>query len=171
MLMMFFKAIKIPSLGLITIIFFIGCGFPMSCEHRESNVVRYDNGHQLLSVNDLTKNGEKLDKITVRSIGSDSVLLGEEFLIKVFLDTPTFEIINAFVDCSDTPIPAVDTISYQVIGCTKSLFVKDDTGHIGFKPQKVGEGSFPSITILTRDSERIYRTFNYSFSYKVYDLK
>lgn len=100
-------------------------------------------------------------------VSNDSVLVGNELLVKIFLESDELKLVDAFVDCKSVSDPAVDTSTYRVLGCSNRLFVQNDTVFIGFRAGKPGVQRFPDITLLTRDPEKIFRTFKYSFEYKV----
>ncbi|MFZ6009772.1 MAG: hypothetical protein ACOYXT_05430 [Bacteroidota bacterium] len=137
-----------------------------SCKDKV-DVVEYENGLQLLTVNDLTRSGRKIQRPEIIRTSHDPVFVGEKLLVKISLRTTDMKIVDAFVDCKATPNPTVDTVTNKVSGCSKGLIVENDTILIVFRPTIPGVKQFPEITILTKDNERVFRTFKYSFDYKV----
>lgn len=150
---------KFMSLGVFALVLF-------SCI-KKVDLLQYEEGQQLLTLNNLTRYGYRIGSPLVRKISQDSILVKEELLVKIFLEKSDLEIVDAFFDCQPVTNPAVDTTTYHVRGCSKRLIVQNDTILIGFRPTELGLYEFPEITILTRDDEKIFRTYNYSFQYKV----
>jgi hypothetical protein len=150
-------------LTLINILAFV------SCAGRKDKIdpVRYLGIEQLLTVNDVDREGGNFVAPEISKLSQDSVVFGEELVVKIFLDREDLHVLEAFVDCQTVPNPAVDTTTYSVTGCSNRLIVQNDTIFIGFRPPEPGIKKFPAITILTRDREKIFRTFTYSFDYKV----
>jgi hypothetical protein len=137
-----------------------------SCK-KDIDLVQYREGQQLLTVNNLKKNGENLKSPDIEKVSRDSVNSGEELVVKIFLKDSYLKIVDAFVDCESVENAMVDTATYKVSGCSKGLVVQNDTIFIGFRPTEPGSQEFPEITILTKDSDKIFRTLKYSFLYKV----
>ena len=131
------------------------------------NLVQYREGEQLLTMNGVERNGEEFIAPRILRLSKDSVLVGEELLVKIFLNDKDIAIVDAFVDCKLVANPSVDTTTYSVSGCSRGLIVQGDTIFIGFRPSEPGVKRFSEITILTRDRARIFRTLQYSFDYKV----
>lgn len=131
-------------------------------------MVKFQDGRQLLTVNTVKRNGEKLEEFKIKRTSSDSISVGTELLIKIFLNGTALKIVDAFVDCETVLNPSVDTTTYNVSGCSKGLIIENDTILIGFKPTETGMHTFPEITILTKDKEKTYRTYKYSFEYFVF---
>jgi hypothetical protein len=71
------------------------------------------------------------------------------------------------VDCESIAHASVDTATHEVSGCKQRLYVKEDTILIAFRAAASGLKTFPEITILTKDEDRIFRTMKYTFEYKV----
>ena len=150
---------------LLTILFAFSCS-PGS----DRNLVEYRNGRQLLNVNETQRNGDRLDKPTVKRLSPDSISVGEEFLARIFLDDKDFDLVAAYFDCDTSQLQTVDTttaVPYKIDGCKWRLEVKSDTIFIAFHGGKPGKRTFHEITILTRDREKIYRTQKYTFDYTV----
>jgi hypothetical protein len=138
-----------------------------SCKEK-IDLVEYKEGRQLLIVNNLKRNGDSLAAIKIGSIGLDSIEVGKELLIKIFIESPDLKVVDAFIYCKPVSEPSVDTLTFKISGCSQGLIVQNDTVLIGFKPEQVGSYAFPEITMLTRDGERVYRTAKYTFNYNVY---
>jgi hypothetical protein len=142
----------------------------LSCSNGKTDqvsLVKYEGGEQLLTLNSLTTKGGEINEPSIRKISPDSVVAGEELLVKIFIQEPSMKLVDAFFDCQRVPTPAVDTTTFNVRGCRKKLFIRNDTITIGFRPTETGLQSFPVITILTRDKEKIFRTYDYTFKYNV----
>jgi hypothetical protein len=142
------------------------CLFAFSCK-KKIDLAQYQDGQQLLTVNDVKRNGDKIKEPRIMKISTDSVFVGEEFLVKIFLEDADLKIVDAFFNCNPVASPTVDTTTYKVSGCSNGLIVKNDTILIGFSPTELGVQKFPEITILTKDKESIFRTLKYSFEYKI----
>lgn len=140
------------------------------CGNRDDNerLLKYnEKGRQLLNLNELKTNGEQWEKPIVVKKGPDSITIGQEFRAVIYLTEKEPRIVEAYFDCESVSDASVDTLTFDVSGCSKKLFIQNDTVLIGFRPAKEGEIEFPRITLLTVDRNRIFRTVNYSFKYKV----
>jgi hypothetical protein len=148
----------------VLVVFFIA-----SCKNKNDKIdlVQYRGGQQLLTMNDLQRNGQKFITPRIVRLSDDSVLVGNELLVKIFLDRGELELVDAFIDCSEVTNLAVDTSTYKISGCANGLIVQNDTIFIGFRVSKLGVQKFSEITLLTRDAEKVFRTFKYSFEYIV----
>jgi len=154
---------------------FIGICVLASCQQKQENVsiVEYRNGRQLLTLNNKTKNGEKLAQPSVELLAPDTIEVNEKFKAQIYLGDKNYRLIAAYFDCQLVANPTVDTVVYtandykRLDGCKKELFVKNDTIRIEFQPTTSGIKTFSEITILTLDKEQIFRTQNYSFRYYV----
>lgn len=133
----------------------------------KKDLVEYVDGRQLLTLNNLSRDGSAFDSPEIGKIKPDSVLVGEEFLARIFLVGTDLKIVNAFVDCDKVDNPSVDTATYKVSGCKTRLIVKDDTVIFALRPTQAGIEISPTFTILTRDTENVLRTVDYVFAYKV----
>jgi len=101
-------------------------------------------------------------------ISKDSVVVGEEVLVKIFIEEASdLKIVDAFFDCELVAPALVDTSTYKISGCSKGLIVENDTIVIAFEAMTPGVKEFSEITILTKDIDRVFRTFKYSFGYTV----
>jgi hypothetical protein len=109
----------------------------------------------------------------VRATVPDSVEVGNELLVKIFLEDKNFQLVDAYIGCSFVDNPTVDTVvntlykRKRLDGCTQGLLVVNDTIKIGFRPTTPGMKSFEEITILTRDLEKVFRTQKFTFDYRV----
>jgi hypothetical protein len=118
-------------------------------------------------MNGIARNGDQLITPRILEISRDSILVGDELLVKVFLENKDFKLVKAFIDCDSIAEAAVDTTTYKLSGCSRTLLVQNDTVFIGFRPMNPGLQKISGITVLTRDKERIFRTFRHSFDYTV----
>jgi len=91
-----------------------------SCDSKQTDkeLVEYVNGRQLLTVNNINRDGSNFDTPKIEKITPDSILIGDEFLAKVFLTGTDLVIADAFVDC-DIVVEnsSADTVTYKVSGC------------------------------------------------------
>jgi hypothetical protein len=129
--------------------------------------VRYEGGRQLLTLNHSSLEGEYIETPAFAKIAPDAVSVGEELVVKIFIKDAKLTIADAFVNCKSVENPAVDTLTYKVSGCSQGLVVQHDTIFIALRPAEIGVKTFPEITVLTRDTSRVFRTFVYSFEYNV----
>ncbi|MBT1707806.1 hypothetical protein KK062_06220 [Fulvivirgaceae bacterium PWU5] len=144
--------------------------FGVSCKNRNESIdlVEYQDGKQLLTMDKLERNGREFIIPKIHRLSKDSVLVGNELLVKIFLGRNDLDLVNAFLDCDSTVVnPTVDTTTYRISGCSRGLIVQNDTILIGFHPTKPGVQRFSEITILTKDRKKVFRTLKYSFEYKV----
>ena len=139
----------------------------LSCNASEKDLLRYQDGRQLLNLNDTNRKGEKLDRPAIMKLASDTVKVGKTYAAKLFLADKNYRLVEAFFDCKQVDNPTVDTTSHKVNGCFKGLLVHDDTIRIEFRPMIPGNMTFPQITILTKDQENIFRTMEYQLDYVV----
>lgn len=141
----------------------------VACEpkNRDRAYVQYKDGKQLLTVNGIEGNGDTLQEFTTLIMAPDTVAVGQEFTAKVFLSTEYLKIADAYVNCAAIKWAAVDTMTYEIVGCEEGLMVKDDTVFIAFRAKAPGTYKFPEITILTVDPKKIFRAHKYSFNYTV----
>ena len=141
--------------------------FSCDTKSNDKDVVEYGDGRQLLTVNEIKRNGEKNEVPIINLVSPDSARIGEEFLAKIFLSGADLKIAGAFVDCENVDNASVDTVTYKVSDCKNRLIVMDDTILVAFKPTTSGVRKFSEITILTRDMDKVFRTMKYSFDYNV----
>ena len=140
----------------------------LSCtSDKSTDIVKYDGQEQLLTLSKRNRDGSKRQAPVIKRISPDSVSTGNEFLAEIFIADSTLKITNAFFECQPVQVPAVDTVTHKVRGCTKQLLIRNDTIFIGFRPTETGLKEFPVITILTMDDDNIFRTFDYRFQYVV----
>jgi hypothetical protein len=140
----------------------------VSCsKNQETDFVKYEGTKQLLTLNSIQKNGDKLAKPEVKKITPDSVLVGDQFLAKIFFQGDDLNIIDAYADCDTVDNPMVDTVTHKLTGCSRKLVVERDTIFIEFRPTQLGTRTFSPLTILTKGRDKIYRTYNYTFNYRV----
>lgn len=139
----------------------------------DRNLLQYINGRQLLNLNGLTLDGNPIEDLKVERISPDSITVGEPFLAKIFITDKDYRLIDAYVECTTIENPTVDTAANpankrkRLDGCTKGLFVHNDTIFISFTPSLPGQKAFEEITLLTKDSNQVFRTQKYTFDYYV----
>ncbi|MEL6559325.1 MAG: hypothetical protein AAFQ94_14135 [Bacteroidota bacterium] len=145
------------------------------CQQRleKLDLVEYQNGRQVLNMNDRAKDGKKLVLPTVEINAPDTIKVNEKFNAEIYLSDSNYQLVAAYFDCELVDHPTVDTVVYtandtkRLDGCRKGLMVKNDTILIQFYPSRSGQRTFSEITILTLDNDRIFRTQNYSFNFYV----
>ena len=141
--------------------------FSCDTKSRDKAFVEYVDGRQLLTVNAIKRNGEKSEGPKINLVSPASARIGKEFLAKIFLSGTDLRIVDAFVACENVDNASVDTATYEVSGCKHGLIVKNDTILIAFKPTTSGLKKFSEITILTKGTDKVFRTMKYTFDYKV----
>jgi hypothetical protein len=94
-----------------------------SCDTKltDNDLVEYVDGRQLLTLNNSNRDGSDFDEPKISKLTPDSVLIGEEFLARIFLSDTDLTITDAFVNCDNVENPSVDTITYKVSGCKNGL--------------------------------------------------
>ncbi|GMQ29018.1 MULTISPECIES: hypothetical protein [Cyclobacteriaceae] len=137
-----------------------------SCAEKRFENIQYQNGNQILNVNSTNRNGEAIEPVLMKAISPDTVEIGELIDVKVFLSQPNFKIVDASFDCEVSDMSLADTTNNKIIGCSKGLFVENDTVRIQFNVGgDFGEKDFPEIVILSKGDDNVYRyhkgTFNY----------
>jgi hypothetical protein len=134
----------------------------------ENGVVKYIDGYQILSVNNLTKEGRFLDTIKVLSSASDSLDMGKAYHIKVFLSSPEVKVAYAYWNADINEKSTVDTTSGTVNALKGTVFrIKDDTVQVNFTVGGLQPGpeEFKVITVISVDKEKVYRYHNGSIRY------
>jgi hypothetical protein len=147
----------------LVVILLVACGR----KKYGADFVRYIGNQQLLTLDSLERDGREFVPPEIIRYCPDSIAVGEELLIKIFLKDSDLRLVNAYVGCKVTVPQTVDTSSYRVSGCTEGLVVRDDTIMIGFRPMTLGLHSFSDISILTKDPDGIFRLIKYRFQYRV----
>ena len=86
-----------------------------------------------------------MDDPKIEIISADTIGIGEPFLAKIFLADSDYKLIDAYFDCETVQNPTVDTVvnttnkRKRLDGCTKGLFVDNDTIFISFTPSLPGQ--------------------------------
>ena len=141
-------------------------GLPLiSCN--EEKEVEYVDGKQRLNFNNETLKGDAV-KIGLINNGADSVVQGEELILKITMSDKDYKIVNAMFNCSVNDSSLVDTVTYKIDDCKKELLVKDDTILIAFKPNVVGQHQFTETVIgISKGPDNILRYHTGTFDYTV----
>ena len=84
---------------------------------------------------------------SIKAIYPKSIQKGKEFVAKMYSTDPSLEIVNAVVECDD--FSKIDSISFKIQGCTKELFIKNDTVFLAFTPSFTGEFLFENINLIS----------------------
>jgi hypothetical protein len=138
------------------------------CERPQNDVVQYINGKQVLNMNTLSRAGSAIDKIDLTTSLPDTIRKGEELHARIFLPDKRYKIADAFYNCKVNSKSLVDTLSKRIDGCRDGLIVEDDTVEIYLTAGNVeGWKQFYNITVLSVDSDRVYRYHNGTFKYYV----
>ncbi|PZX56096.1 hypothetical protein LV84_02464 [Algoriphagus ratkowskyi] len=103
-----------------------------SCAEKNIDKIQYQEGNQILNVNNSNRHGETIEPVLMQSISPDTVEIGEQINIKVFLSQPGFKIVDASFDCEVSDFSLADTTNNKIIGCSKGLLVENDTVRIQF---------------------------------------
>jgi hypothetical protein len=139
-----------------------------SCGEKKAVSVQYKDGKQILSMNTITKMGERIDPIVLQAVAPDTVQIGDEFSAKLFLSNSAYNIVDARFDCPLTDLSVADTSRRKIIGCTKGLLVDKDTIRIYFRVGgDYGLKQFDEITALSMDTNNIFRYHTGTFKYFV----
>jgi len=139
-----------------------------SCAEKKIDKIQYQDGNQILNVNNFNRYGETIDPVLMKTISPDTVEIGEQINVKVFLSQPNFKIVDARFDCEISDLSLADTTNNKIIGCSKGLLVDKDTIRIQFiVGGDFGNKEFPEITILSKDDDSIYRYHKGTFNYLV----
>jgi hypothetical protein len=139
-----------------------------SCQVPQGDVVRYINGKQVLSMNTLSRNGTRIDKVDLIARLPDTIKKGEEVHAQIYLQNNGYKIADAFYNCKVNDQSLVDTLSKRIDGCRDGLIVEDDTVEIYFTvANSEGWKQFYDITVLSVDADQVYRYHNGTFRYYV----
>ena len=137
----------------------------MSCN--EDKEVEYMDGKQRLNLNNQTLNGTPV-AIGLINHGADSVIQGEELILKITTSDKNYKIVNALFDCPVNDSSLVDTVTYKIKGCEKRLIVEDDTILVAFKPKEIGQHQFSETVIgISIGPDNILRYHTGTFDYTV----
>jgi hypothetical protein len=147
-----------------------------SCSHKQTagskvagkSVVKYIDGYQELSVNNLTKDGRFLDTIKVLNSASDSLDMGKGYNINVFLSNSDVKIAYAYLKADINEKSLVDTTSGTVNISRGVVFrIKNDTVQVNFTVSEFQPGpkEYGVITVISVDKEKVYRYHNGSIRY------
>ncbi len=139
----------------------------MACGKSRESLVQYRDGRQLLTVNETDTEGNRITLPDVKLIAPDTIEIGEDFLAKIFLEGSDQKFVVAFAHCDSVASQLIDTATYRIDGCQAKLFEEDDTVQIAFRPQHEGNKTFGPVKIITKDSNKILRSIDYSFDYVV----
>lgn len=141
--------------------------FGLACSSTSSSdYLEYINGNQLLNLNEIYRNGDKLESPEIVTIIPDSIFVDEFVKFQITLNSKAFKIAEAYYDCDSVSNPVVDTSTLKIKGCETGLLVEKDTINIHLNPVTPGMKHFNNIEILTVDNQNIYRTYKHSFTYK-----
>ena len=129
--------------------------------------MEYVDGKQRLNLNKQTVSGTPVS-IGLINQGADSVIQGEELILKITTSDKDYKIVNAMFDCPINDSSLVDTVTYKVDGCNKELLVKNDTILIAFKPNEVGRHQFSeTIMGISKGKDNLLRYHTGTFNYTV----
>ena len=103
---------------------------------------------------------------------ADTLKVNEKVLAKIFSKNNNWEIIKAYVDCEGIQdLNGIELDNEKIRGCTKELFVKNDTILIQFTPTELGPEEFGQIMVLMNKGNNEYQLVKSGFSYVVVQNK
>lgn len=86
------------------------------------------------------------------------------------LPEPGSKVTKACFDCTKCSKPNLVNVQNETIkGCSKALFVEQDTILIEFTPSKLGKIKFPEIRVLLERGANDFSVFETGFEYTVVD--
>jgi len=99
---------------------------------------------------------------------NDTVNVNEKVIAKIYPNDRNWNIIKAYFDCENNlKSNKINILDETVDGCTKELFVRNDTIIIQFVPSKVGVGEFGQIKALMKRGKDEFKVLESDFNYIV----
>jgi len=100
---------------------------------------------KLLPLLGLLSCGTTSKDVELEVLIKDTVNVEEKVLAKVYSNNSDWKLIKAYFDCINDSISSIDFSNETIEGCSKDLFVKNDTVLIQFTPKKTGHQHFGRI--------------------------
>lgn len=101
-------------------------------------------------------------------LAPDTVRVDQKVLVRIYSLEPEWKVTKAYFDCTKRPKPDLVNVQNETIeGCSKTLFVEQDTILIEFTPTKVGKIKFPEIKVLLRKDANYFNVIETGFEYFV----
>lgn len=101
-------------------------------------------------------------------LAPDTVRVDEKVSVRIYSLEPEWKVTKAYFDCTKRPKPDVVNVKNETIeGCSKALFVEQDTILIEFTPTKVGQIKFPEIKVLLKRGINDFSVLETGFEYVV----
>lgn len=98
----------------------------------------------------------------------DTVRVDERVSVRIYSVEPEWKVTKAYFDCTNRPKPDLVNVQNETIeGCSKALFVEQDTILIEFTPTKLGEIRFPEIKVLLKRGTNDFSVLETGFEYVV----
>lgn len=98
----------------------------------------------------------------------DTVRVDERVSVRIYSVEPEWKVTKAYFDCTNRPKPDLVNVQNKTIeGCSKALFVEQDTILIEFTPTKLGKIRFPEIKVLLKGGTNDFSVLETGFEYVV----
>lgn len=98
----------------------------------------------------------------------DTVRVDERVSVRIYSVEPEWKVTKAYFDCTNRPKPDLVNVQNETIeGCSKALFVEQDTILIEFTPTKLGKIRFPEIKVLLKRGTNDFSVLETGFEYVV----
>jgi hypothetical protein len=94
----------------------------------------------------------------------DTVKANEKVLVQIYSVEPEWKVTKAYFDCTND---LVNVQNETIEGCSKALFVEQDTILIEFTPTKLGRIKFPEIKVLLKRGTNDFSVLETGFDYVV----
>lgn len=97
-------------------------------------------------------------------LAPDTVRVDQKVLVRIYSLEPDWKVNKAYFDCTND---LVNVQNETIEGCTKALFVEQDTIMIEFTPTKLGQIKFPKIKVLLKRGTNDFSVLETGFEYFV----
>ncbi|MFC4874291.1 hypothetical protein [Negadavirga shengliensis] len=110
----------------------------------------------------------QVEYIELEVLVSDTVKIEEKVLARIYSNNSDWKIVKAYFECEDKlKADKVDALNETIEGCSKELFVRNDTVIIQFTPTKLGLNDFGKIKTLMKKGSDKFKVLESDFSYIV----
>lgn len=101
-------------------------------------------------------------------LAPDTVRVDQKVFVRIYSLEPEWKVTKAYFDCTKLPKPDLVNVQNETIeGCSKALFVEQDTIMIEFTPTKLGKIKFPEIKVLLKNEGDNFSVCEVGFAYFV----
>ena len=101
-------------------------------------------------------------------LAPDTVRVDEKVSVRIYSVEPEWKVTKAYFDCTKRPKPDLVNVQNETIeGCSKALYVEQDTILIEFSPTKLGKIKFPEIMVLLKKGTYDFGVLQTGFEYVV----